>query len=194
MDQRILEARKIPQARIAREDFRRLRRERQDALIHRLREIPTTEILVQIRSIDERRNVIGIQRQRALEFLLGGRVILQPIAVDHPPVQVHFLGAGNAAGERFFVRAERGRHVPGLALQEREVVPGIGQIRPSRQQSLICRDRLSDPSFGIEPPGFDYQGFEGHARRLAQRERHEHSLCLPEIIQLLDRNELFRSA
>src|SRR5688572_23240400 len=115
----------------------RVRLQRQDLFVERARLRLLTEVLPQIREVQQRGNVVGIESQRRLQLTLGRIVPAQVVGIDDATIQMYFLGLRDAAIQCLLVGGERRVEAPEPPLQPREVVPGVRQIGPAREQAQV---------------------------------------------------------
>ena len=145
-DQRVIGSGHLFHVGIAGERDAGIRIERQDPLAERERLVPLPEVRLEVGEIEERRDILRIERQRRLELRFCRVVAAQAIRVDDAAVEMDFLRARNAAVERLPVGGERGVEAARGALQHGEVVPGIRQI--GRARRAAARTRPEPPAGG----------------------------------------------
>ena len=84
----------------------------------------------------------GIDGQRLCKLALRCLRLVQIIAVDDGAIHVHFLGTRHPGIERLLIGIQRVIETARLTLQQRQIEPALGQLRPLRQNPLIGSNRL----------------------------------------------------
>ena len=99
--------------------------------------MPLAEILPQIREIEEGRKIVGIEGESRIELAFRRGILSQAVGVNDATIEVNLFGLCHALLERPLIGGEGGIEAPRLALQDREVVPAVRQIGPTREQTLV---------------------------------------------------------
>ena len=123
-----------------------MRLQRQNFFVERTRFDLLAEVLAQVGEIQQRRNVVRIERQRCLQLALGLIVPAQVVGIDDAAIEMDFLGLRDAAIQRLLIGRERRVEAPKPPLQSREVVPGVRQIGPAREQAQVAVFSLGEAS------------------------------------------------
>jgi hypothetical protein len=103
----------------------------EDPLVVCARLVASPEILIEIGQVEQRRHVARIQPERRPELGLRRRIATQIVRVDDAAVEMNFLGLRHTAVQRLLIRGQRCLEAPRLALQQREVVPGVRSVGPA---------------------------------------------------------------
>ncbi len=149
-DQRVIGSGHLFHVRVAGERVARIRIERQHSLTERERLVPLPEVRLEVGEIEERRDILRVERERSAELRFCRVVAAQTIRVDDAAVEMDFLRPRNAAVERLPVGGERGVEAARVALQNGEVVPRIRQIRRAGEQALVRGLRLPRAAVALE--------------------------------------------
>jgi len=166
-DQRILGRGELAQLRIARQCLVGARVALKNALVGGCRLRAFAAIAVQVGKIHQGGEVLGRQMQRLAQLLLGLLVTAQEIGEDHRAIEMHFFGPADAVRERLSVGGERGLELACAPLQQSQVVPGVRELRPTRQQALVEVDGGRQLAGGREAFGLPDQAL----RRISERHR-----------------------
>ena len=136
-DQRIIRPHDFLQTCVSRQCDVAARLQREDFFVERAGVGLLAEVLSQVREIQQRGNVIGIECQRRLQLALGSVVLTQAVGINDAAVEVNFLGLCDAAIQRLLIGRERRIETAGLPLQPREVVPGVRQVGPACEHAQV---------------------------------------------------------
>ncbi len=168
-DQRVIGSGHLFHVGVAGERVAGIRIERQDSLAERERLVPLPEVRLEVGEIEERRDILRIERERGVELRFRRVVAAQTIRVDDAAIEMDFLRARNAAVERLPVGGERGVEAARVALQNGEVVPGIRQIGRAGEQPLVRGLRLLRAAVALEQHRLAQQRVGVRARRHGSR-------------------------
>jgi hypothetical protein len=98
-DQRIIRLRDLLQTHVARQCDVTARLQLQDFFVECASFGQLAEILAQVCQVQQRWNVVAIERQRCLQLTLRSFVLPQAVGIDDAAVEMNFLGLRDAAIE-----------------------------------------------------------------------------------------------